>query len=152
LPGQKYLVHFLTGVRKGNLQASSSFSTATSSIPSTSAGSEAPLENPVEIRKIADEMEVVWINGNHDGPAEIVSHLLGVRCADEIIVKAAERSFCSSTVTGSTSSSRATRLSHGRGPDVQLPPAHRQIALVCQVRGSAGANLSAVRQKSNTTL
>src|SRR5262245_65883233 len=26
-----------------------------------------------EIRKLSDETEVVWINGNHDGPAEIVS-------------------------------------------------------------------------------
>jgi UDP-2,3-diacylglucosamine pyrophosphatase LpxH len=30
---------------------------------------------------------MTWINGNHDGPAEIVSHLLGVSCSDEIIVE-----------------------------------------------------------------
>jgi UDP-2,3-diacylglucosamine pyrophosphatase LpxH len=40
-----------------------------------------------EIRKLSDEIEVIWINGNHDGPAEIVSHLLGVACADETIVE-----------------------------------------------------------------
>lgn len=38
------------------------------------------------IRKLSDEIEITWINGNHDGPAEIVSHLLGVTCSDEIIV------------------------------------------------------------------
>lgn len=38
------------------------------------------------IRKLSDEIEITWINGNHDGPAEIVSHLLGVTCTDEIIV------------------------------------------------------------------
>jgi UDP-2,3-diacylglucosamine pyrophosphatase LpxH len=44
-----------------------------------------------ELRRLADEIEVVWINGNHDGPAEIVSHLLGVRCADEMIVESGGR-------------------------------------------------------------
>jgi predicted phosphodiesterase len=34
---------------------------------------------------------VVWINGNHDGPAEIVSHLLGVRCADEMVIESGRR-------------------------------------------------------------
>ena len=46
-----------------------------------------------EIRKLADVMEVVWINGNHDGPAEIVSHLLGVRCADELVVESGGRNI-----------------------------------------------------------
>jgi UDP-2,3-diacylglucosamine pyrophosphatase LpxH len=44
-----------------------------------------------EIRKLSDEIEVIWINGNHDGPAEIVSHLLGVACADEIVVESGGR-------------------------------------------------------------
>jgi UDP-2,3-diacylglucosamine pyrophosphatase LpxH len=44
-----------------------------------------------EIRKLSDELEVVWINGNHDGPAEIVSHLLGVACADEYVVESGGR-------------------------------------------------------------
>ncbi len=44
-----------------------------------------------EIRKVSDEIEVIWINGNHDGPAEIVSHLLGVECADEIVVESGGR-------------------------------------------------------------
>ena len=36
-----------------------------------------------ELRKLSDDIEITWINGNHDGPAEIVSHLLGVTCTDE---------------------------------------------------------------------
>lgn len=88
----KYLVHFLHSVRRGELKAK-----------------HLVLNGDVfdsidfrrlkkhhwkilsELRKIADEMEVVWINGNHDGPAEIVSHLLGVRCADEIVVESGGR-------------------------------------------------------------
>jgi UDP-2,3-diacylglucosamine pyrophosphatase LpxH len=30
------------------------------------------------IRKLSKKLHFVWINGNHDGPAEIISHLLGV--------------------------------------------------------------------------
>ena len=40
-----------------------------------------------ELRKLSDDVEIIWINGNHDGPAEIVSHLLGVTCTDEIVVE-----------------------------------------------------------------
>jgi len=35
------------------------------------------------IRKVAELAEVVWIRGNHDGPAEIISHLLGVGFLEE---------------------------------------------------------------------
>ena len=38
------------------------------------------------IRKFSDEVETIWINGNHDGPAEIISHLLGVLVVDEIVI------------------------------------------------------------------
>ena len=41
------------------------------------------------LRKLSDRIEIIWICGNHDGPAEIVSHLLGVRVADEIILESA---------------------------------------------------------------
>ncbi len=34
------------------------------------------------VRKLSDQMEITWINGNHDGPSEIVSHLLGVTVRD----------------------------------------------------------------------
>jgi len=36
-----------------------------------------------QIRKLSDRIETVWIVGNHDGPAEDVSHLLGVSVHDE---------------------------------------------------------------------
>src|SRR5262249_25383079 len=43
------------------------------------------------VRKLSDEMAVTWINGNHDGPAEIVSHLLGVEVTDEIVIETGGR-------------------------------------------------------------
>lgn len=46
-----------------------------------------------ELRKLSDEVEITWINGNHDGPAEIVSHLLGVNCSDEIAVESGGRTI-----------------------------------------------------------
>lgn len=45
------------------------------------------------IRKMSDEIEIVWINGNHDGPSDIVSHLLGVAVEDEFIVESGGRRF-----------------------------------------------------------
>ncbi len=36
-----------------------------------------------KLRTLSDSMEVVWINGNHDGPSEIVSHLLGCNVYEE---------------------------------------------------------------------
>lgn len=43
------------------------------------------------IRKLSDEVETIWVNGNHDGPAEIVSHLLGVTVRDEFVVESGGR-------------------------------------------------------------
>ena len=43
------------------------------------------------IRKLSDRMEIVWINGNHDGPAEIISHLLGVEVRDEMVLESGGR-------------------------------------------------------------
>ncbi len=37
------------------------------------------------IRHLSDKMDVIWTCGNHDGPAEIISHLLGVQVRDEYI-------------------------------------------------------------------
>lgn len=39
------------------------------------------------IRKMSDQLEIVWINGNHDGPSEIFSHLLGVQVLDDMILE-----------------------------------------------------------------
>src|ERR1700684_4185339 len=35
------------------------------------------------IRKLSDQVEIIWLAGNHDGNAEIISHLLGVTVMDE---------------------------------------------------------------------
>lgn len=35
------------------------------------------------LRKLSDEIEIKWIQGNHDGDAEIVSNLLGVQVKDQ---------------------------------------------------------------------
>jgi len=38
------------------------------------------------IRKLSKKIHVVWINGNHDGPAEIISHLIGVDFFEEYML------------------------------------------------------------------
>lgn len=43
------------------------------------------------VRKISDKIKVIWVNGNHDGPAEIVSHLLGVHVVEEYIFRSGEK-------------------------------------------------------------
>jgi UDP-2,3-diacylglucosamine pyrophosphatase LpxH len=39
------------------------------------------------LRRLSDRLRITWINGNHDGPAEIVSHLLGVEVVEEYIFR-----------------------------------------------------------------
>lgn len=39
------------------------------------------------IRKLSDKVEIIWIAGNHDGPSEIVSHLIGVTVTDEYVLE-----------------------------------------------------------------
>ena len=43
------------------------------------------------IRSMSDHVQVTWINGNHDGPAEIVSNLLGCSVAEEIIFQSGDK-------------------------------------------------------------
>lgn len=43
------------------------------------------------IRKLSKKIHVVWINGNHDGPAEIISHLLGVDFFENYILKSGNK-------------------------------------------------------------
>ena len=43
------------------------------------------------LRKLSDEIEILWINGNHDGPSEIISHLLGVAVRDEVVIPSGGR-------------------------------------------------------------
>ena len=39
------------------------------------------------LRKMSDHIDITWICGNHDGTAEIISHLLGVKVCDDIILE-----------------------------------------------------------------
>jgi UDP-2,3-diacylglucosamine pyrophosphatase LpxH len=38
------------------------------------------------LRKLSDHLEIIWICGNHDGSAEVVSHLLGVTVMEEYLL------------------------------------------------------------------
>jgi UDP-2,3-diacylglucosamine pyrophosphatase LpxH len=37
------------------------------------------------LRKLSNHIDIIWISGNHDGSAEIVSHLLGVTVKEEYV-------------------------------------------------------------------
>jgi UDP-2,3-diacylglucosamine pyrophosphatase LpxH len=39
------------------------------------------------LRKLSNRLEIIWLCGNHDGSAEIVSHLLGVRVMDDYVLE-----------------------------------------------------------------
>ena len=39
------------------------------------------------LRKLSDQIEITWLAGNHDGSAEIISHLLGVTVRDEFVLE-----------------------------------------------------------------
>lgn len=43
------------------------------------------------IRKLSDHVHVTWINGNHDGPAELISHLLGVDVMNEYVLESGNK-------------------------------------------------------------
>jgi UDP-2,3-diacylglucosamine pyrophosphatase LpxH len=43
------------------------------------------------LRKLSDHIEIIWVNGNHDGPSEFISPLLGVEVRDELILESAGR-------------------------------------------------------------
>ena len=44
-----------------------------------------------KLRSLAKNKHIVWINGNHDGPAEIISHLLGVEFLEEYKFKSGDK-------------------------------------------------------------
>lgn len=43
------------------------------------------------LRKMSDHCEIVWVAGNHDGPAEIISSLIGVEFCDELVLESGGR-------------------------------------------------------------
>lgn len=44
-----------------------------------------------KMRSLAKNKHIVWINGNHDGPAEIISHLIGVDFVEEYKIKSGNK-------------------------------------------------------------
>jgi UDP-2,3-diacylglucosamine pyrophosphatase LpxH len=44
-----------------------------------------------KLRQLSDKIKVVWISGNHDGPAEMVSHLIGVDFVNEYLVESGHK-------------------------------------------------------------
>lgn len=45
------------------------------------------------IRRLADKIEIIWLAGNHDGPADIVSHFLGVEVCEEYVLTSGEKKY-----------------------------------------------------------
>jgi UDP-2,3-diacylglucosamine pyrophosphatase LpxH len=45
------------------------------------------------IRKMSDAVHVVWVAGNHDGPAEMISQLLGVQVVNAYTLTSGERTI-----------------------------------------------------------
>jgi len=43
------------------------------------------------LRKASDDIETIWLAGNHDGPADIISHLLGLEMRAEYIFESGGR-------------------------------------------------------------
>lgn len=43
------------------------------------------------LRSLSKKVHIVWINGNHDGPAEIISHLIGVDFVEEYTFKSSDK-------------------------------------------------------------
>ncbi len=43
------------------------------------------------LRKLSDDIDIIWLAGNHDGSAEIISHLLGVQVMDDFILQSGDQ-------------------------------------------------------------
>lgn len=46
-----------------------------------------------KLRSLAKKIHIVWINGNHDGPAEVISHLIGLDFVEEYYLKSEEKNI-----------------------------------------------------------
>jgi UDP-2,3-diacylglucosamine pyrophosphatase LpxH len=45
------------------------------------------------LRKLSDRLDIIWLAGNHDGTAEVISHLLGVTVEDDYVFASGEQRF-----------------------------------------------------------
>jgi UDP-2,3-diacylglucosamine pyrophosphatase LpxH len=43
------------------------------------------------VRKLSDQIDIIWLCGNHDGSAEVISHLLGVTVRDDYVLHSGEQ-------------------------------------------------------------
>lgn len=43
------------------------------------------------LRKLSDDLEIIWLAGNHDGSAEIISHLLGVTVKEDFLLESGDQ-------------------------------------------------------------
>jgi UDP-2,3-diacylglucosamine pyrophosphatase LpxH len=46
-----------------------------------------------ELRSLSDHVEVIWVEGNHDGPAEIISHLLGIQVVSQFVLRSGNKTI-----------------------------------------------------------
>lgn len=46
-----------------------------------------------KIRSLSKKIHLVWINGNHDGPAEAISHLIGVDFKEQYIIRSGDKNI-----------------------------------------------------------
>jgi UDP-2,3-diacylglucosamine pyrophosphatase LpxH len=45
------------------------------------------------LRKLSDRIDITWLAGNHDGSAEVISHLLGVTVREDYVLDSGGRRF-----------------------------------------------------------
>jgi UDP-2,3-diacylglucosamine pyrophosphatase LpxH len=45
------------------------------------------------LRTMSKYLDIIWIRGNHDGDAEIISHLIGLDFKDEYILSSGDKNF-----------------------------------------------------------
>jgi metallophosphoesterase superfamily enzyme len=57
-----------------------------------------------QLRKLADQLELVWVQGNHDFDAESVAHLIGAAFVPEYLFESGAGACCASTATSGTGS------------------------------------------------
>jgi UDP-2,3-diacylglucosamine pyrophosphatase LpxH len=89
----KQLVHFLEAVRRGDLRTDRLILNGDVFDSMDFRRLRKPHWKVLSLlRKLSDQIEIVWLIGNHDGPAEYISHLLGLTVRDEVTVKSGGRS------------------------------------------------------------
>lgn len=88
----RQLVHFLEAVRRGDLRTDRLILNGDVFDSMDFRRLKKPHWKVLSLlRKLSDKIDIVWLIGNHDGPAEFVSHLLGLTVRDEVVVESGGR-------------------------------------------------------------